>query len=99
MTSLDSSQPKLLIIDDLMGNFDEKLVDLFTKKSHHKNLSVSQIIQNLFHKSKSHRTVSLNVHYLSLFKNPRDVTQVRHLAKQMYRFDIKSNVSHTPNHN
>ena len=42
------------------------------------------IVQNLFHKSKSHRTISLNAHYLVLFKNPRDVTQIRHLASQMY---------------
>ena len=84
MESLDGSQTTLLIIDDCMGNFDEKLADLFTKKSHHKDLSVIHIVQNLFHKSKNHRTVSLNTHYLILFKNPRDVTQVRHLANQMY---------------
>ena len=30
------------------------------------------------------RTISLNAHYLILFKNPRDASQINHLAKQMY---------------
>jgi hypothetical protein len=45
---------------------------LFTKKSHHRNISVMYIEQNLFHKGKNHRTISLNAHYMVLFKNPRD---------------------------
>lgn len=30
------------------------------------------------------RTVSLNTHYMVLFKNPRDATQIRTLGYQMY---------------
>jgi len=30
------------------------------------------------------RTISLNAHYLVLFKNPRDVEQFSTLARQMY---------------
>lgn len=52
--------------------------------SHHNNISVIYLVQNLFHKSKEQRTISLNAHYIILFKNPRDMNQITHLAKQMY---------------
>ena len=57
---------------------------LFTKGSHHHNVRVIYIVQNLFDKHKEHCTISLNVHYLVVFKNPRDGSQVVHLDKQMY---------------
>jgi len=41
-------------------------------------------VQNLFDKGKSHRTVSLNAHYMVLFKNPRDKSQIDVLGRQMY---------------
>ena len=41
-------------------------------------------MQNLFDQQKEHRTISLNSHYLVIFKNPRDGSQIVHLAKQMY---------------
>lgn len=85
----DPSITNLIVIDDLMGNADSKIVDLFTKKSHHCNLSVIYIVQNIFQKSKESRTISLNAHYLAVFKNPRDASQITHLAKQMYPHNIK----------
>ncbi len=74
-------QDTLLIIDDLMGEQDEKVTAWFTKKSHHHQTSVVYIVQNLFHKKL--RTVSLNTQYMVLFKNPRDKSQLKHLAHQM----------------
>ena len=55
----DSINPKtrnLYIFDDMMGERDAIIAKLFTKKSHHGNLSVIYIVQNLFHQSKDHRT-------------------------------------------
>ena len=63
---------------------DNRIVNLFTKGSHHRNLSVIYIVQNLFHQGKGNRSISLNSHYLVLFKNPRDKLQILTLAKQMY---------------
>ena len=60
---------------------DKRIVNLFTSGSDHRNLSVIYIVQNLFHQGKGSRSVSLNSHYLVLFKNPRDKLT---LAKQMY---------------
>ena len=86
---LDPGEKHLIIIDDQMDDVDQRVSDLFTKYSHHKNLSVMLIVQNLFNKNKYHRTISLNTHYMVLFKNPRDQSQMRTLAQQMYPHNMK----------
>ncbi len=89
---LDSINPEtrnLFIVDDMMGEKDAIIAKLFTKKSHHGNLSVIYIVQNLFHHSKEHRTISLNASYLCLTKNVRDASQIVHLAKQLYPNNTK----------
>ena len=77
-------EPLLLIIDDQMHSVDQRITSLFTKGSHHRNISVIYIVQNLFDRHREHRTISLNAHYLVVFKNPMDGSQITHLAKQMY---------------
>ena len=67
-----------------MAESDDRVTALFTKQSHHRNISVMFISQNLFNQGKGNRTISLNCHYMVLFKNPRDSSQIIHLAKQMY---------------
>ena len=71
---INPSQNNLLIIDDLMteAGDDKSVTDLFTKGFHHMNLSIVYIIQNIFPKGRESRTISLNAHYMFLFKNPRD---------------------------
>ena len=72
-----------LIIDDLMSEAMEKgrSDSLFTKHSHHLNLTVFFVTQNLF--LKSLRNVSVNTHYFFLGKNPRESSYITNLAKQM----------------
>ena len=41
-------------------------------------------MQNLLHQGKGNRSMSLNSHYLVLFKNPQDKLQILTLARQMY---------------
>ncbi len=84
--SFSPSINNLLILDDLMAELgsDKRLANLFTKGSHHRNLSIIHIQQNLFPKSKDSRTISLNSHYLVVFKNPRDSAQIMQLGKQMF---------------
>jgi len=67
-----------------MQETDDRVSQIFTRESHHKNISAVYLTQNIFHKSKQNRTMSLNAHYLVLFKNVRDATQISHLAAQMY---------------
>jgi hypothetical protein len=80
----DGKKRVLLIIDDLMSEAGDSVANIFTKFSHHRNISVVFIAQNVFHKSKQSRTMSLNSHYMIIFKNPRDTLQVQTLARQMY---------------
>jgi hypothetical protein len=84
LETFDGVQRTLLILDDLMHETDDRVSQIFTKISHHKNVSVLYLTQNLFYGSKQNRTISLNSHYLVLFKNPRDATQISHLAGQMF---------------
>jgi hypothetical protein len=81
-TSMFDGTPTLLILDDLMSEANDSVTSLFTKVSHHRNISVVFLTQNIFYKNL--RTISLNSHYIVLFKNPRDAGQVTILARQMY---------------
>ena len=91
MDSFSANQKNLLILDDQMRKAGDtkELSDLFTKGSHHRNLTIIYIVQNLFDKSKSMRTASLNSQYLVLFKSPRDKTVVQHLGNQMFPKNTK----------
>jgi len=84
--SLNASNRNLVILDDQMSLAgDSKILSkLFTDGSHHRNLSIIYIVQNLFHQGRSHRTVSLNSQYIILFKNPRDKGQLSTLSRSMY---------------
>lgn len=76
-------KPRLVILDDLMREANGSVVDLFTKGSHHYNLSVIFVTQNVFNQGKGRRDISLNAHYIICFKNPRDKQQILHLSKQV----------------
>lgn len=83
--SNDNHRKKLIILDDLMreSSSNESILDLFTKGSHHKNISVILITQNLFHQGKVQRSISLNTKYFVIFKNPRDKAQINHFSRQV----------------
>lgn len=84
LEDFDGKEPILVIIDDMMREADTRVVDLFTKGCHHRNISVFFITQNLFHQGRGQRDISLNAHYIVCFKNPRDRVQIRYLARQIY---------------
>ena len=75
--------PKLLILDDLMQSYNkDDLNKLFTQGSHHSNLSVVHVVQNLFHTGL--RCARINSHYLVLMKNPSDRLQAMTLSRQIF---------------
>lgn len=76
-------RPRLVIIDDLMSETNSDVVDLFTKGSHHFNVSIMYVTQNIFNQGKGRRTISLNAHYIVAFKNPRDRVQIQTLSRQV----------------
>lgn len=86
--SRDPERPKLLILDDLMREASSaSVVNLFVKASHHCNLSIFFLSQNLFHRGQ--REISLNSNYIVIFKNPRDRSQIQHMARQLHPEDPK----------
>jgi len=82
---LDENFRNLIIIDDNMHLIvnDLTMSDLFTKKSHHKNITVIFIVQNLFPKGNYTRDISSNVQYIVLMSNPRERLQIRTLSSQI----------------
>ena len=75
----------LLILDDVTTKEDIRTITrIFTEGSHHQNMSVIFITQNLFMKDPNYRLISLNAHYLVVFKNPRDMSQINFLSRQVF---------------
>ena len=76
----------LVILDDLMSEVGQshEMERLFTQGCHHRNLNVIFITQNIFQQAKCSRTIALNTHYLGLFRNLRDASQVSHLGRQLF---------------
>ena len=83
--SLDPSDRNLLILDDQMSEASDtkSLAKLFTKGSHHRNVTILYLIQTMFDQGKSSWTVSLNSHYIIVFLNLRDQNQFRIMAGQL----------------
>ena len=80
----DPAIRNLIVIDDLMtlSAKDTRINDLLTEGSHHRNLSVVALNQNLYFGRDP--TQTRNCHYLALFNNPIDKQPIMTLARQMY---------------
>jgi len=84
-------RPCLIILDDLLNNaYSKEVCDLFTKGSHHRNISVILITQNHFHKERHCRNISLNAKYMFPLKKVRDKNQFMYLARQVYHENCTS---------
>ena len=75
----------LIILDDLMTAVVESPIahTLFTKGSHHMNITVILVVQNFFVQGKHARTITLNCHYMVIMKNPRDIQQIKLIGRQI----------------
>lgn len=82
----DSGDPLIVIIDDMMseGSGSIAISNLFTKKSHHQSITALFLTQNIFHKNKYSRDISLNCSYIVLFKTIRGKSQLNTFFQQMY---------------
>jgi GTPase SAR1 family protein len=81
---MDRQQKSLLISDDNIYISNDKIMsNVFTKYSHHKNITVIYLTQNLFPKTKYSRDISINSNYIILMSNPRESTQVKKLSSQV----------------
>lgn len=87
----ENKKHKIIVFDDLFPQIvdNQRMQDLFCVGSHHENLTVIFLVQNLFVRGKVMRTISLNCHYFILLKNRRDVQQINTLARQIYPHNVK----------
>ncbi|CAH3152882.1 unnamed protein product [Porites evermanni] len=76
----------VLVLGDLMeeGGQDKCVLDLFTKDSHHRNITVLYLTQDLFPPGKFSKTINRNAHYIVALKNPRDQTGIRTILLQAF---------------
>ena len=52
------NEPTLIVLDDLMDSvYSTKVIELFTKGSYHRNISVVLTTQNVFHEGPSSRDI------------------------------------------
>ena len=72
----------IVIIDDFAQNLNADIVTIFSVLCHHYNATVILLTQNIFSKNPVFREISLNATYILLFKNPRDLSQISHYARQ-----------------
>jgi len=76
---------RLVVLDDFgdEAKNSDAITALYTRGSHHLGISVIQILQNVFWRGPAARTRSLNVHYMVLMRQTRDLQQIRTLAGQL----------------
>jgi len=80
----DGGKSCLVILDNLLNDvYSKQVCDLFTRGSHHRNISVILITQNLFLQGRYSRHISLNAHYLIALKNVRQKKQFMYLANHV----------------
>ena len=79
----DKNTCNIIIIDDLMSTAckDGRITSLFTDGSHHCNISVISLSQNMFYGKDP--TQRRNCQYLILFNNPVDMQAIMIFARQM----------------
>jgi hypothetical protein len=89
VSEISPQNRNLLILDDLMQDASNstEVGNIFTRASHHRNLSVVLILQNIFRQGTRMRDISINTKYMILFKNPRDRRQIINLSSQIYPKD------------
>ena len=78
----------LLVLDDLMAEEVKtkllELLDLFTKHSHHQNVTVLCLCQDMFPPEKYAKSISRNAHYTIALKNLRDQLGMRNFLLRAF---------------
>jgi hypothetical protein len=82
----DPETTNFLILDDLMDEIGKNrdCANLFTRGSHHNNITVLAIVHNIFNQDKYFRTLTLNGQDFVFFNSPRDRQQLRNFGRQVF---------------
>lgn len=81
---MDTAEPSMLVIDDLILSNNAQVAEMFILGSHHKRISLFYLTQSLFHNDNIYRTMSNNSHYMVLFHSLRNTRQLNTLAHQIF---------------
>ena len=81
---MDTSESSLLVIDDLILSTNTEVAEMFILGSHHRQISLFFITQNLFPNDPVFRIMSANAHYYVIFHSQRNFRQVHTLARQVF---------------
>ena len=81
---MDTSEPSMLVVDDLILKDNKTVAECFILGSHHRSISIFYLTQNLFPNCPLFRLMSANSHYFVLFNNQRHYRQIMTLAGQMF---------------
>ncbi len=80
--SPDPSQHSVLVLDDMLHEVGNKnMQSLFVRGSHHQNCSIIYLTQSCF--APGQRTISLQMKYIALMRNPRENSNYQYLGRQM----------------
>jgi len=81
---IDTSEPSILVVDDLILSDNKEIAKCFILGSHHRSISTFYITQNLFPNCSLFRMMSSNAHYFVLFNSQRHFRQINTLGRQMF---------------
>lgn len=73
----------IVVLDDFLTSVGKDMMDIVCVSSRHYDVSTFILFQTLFPPDKSARTITRNVKYMHVHKNPRDNSQIRFLASQI----------------
>ena len=82
--AIDTNTPSMLVIDDLVLSTNKDVAEMFILGSHHRQISIFFLTQNLFPNCNLFRLMSTNAHYFVIFQNQRNFQQVMTLARQIF---------------
>jgi len=79
----------VVVFDDLMTDLSKQhdMVKFGTVDCHHSNITMIVLLHNIF--PPGLRTLSLNLHYIVLFRNKRDSLQVDTLGRRIMKDKVK----------
>lgn len=82
----ESIQDCIVVIDDMMTDImkSSKVQEVFTKISHHREVSIISLTQNLFPSGRYSKDIRLNLHYYIVLKSFTLQSQVKHLGLQVF---------------
>lgn len=79
----------IVVFDDCLTLLTKEFENIFCRLSHHQNIGIFFMTQNLLYQNQSYRTMSLNTHYFIVMKTDRALAQIGILGKQICPENIK----------